>query len=80
MAFILVTGDDVMPAEHREQIGDLGMTVATIGGRIPDDPSKIEAWKRDSVHRWAHVMANQEAATIRRYNPKGHRLWTQRRR
>jgi hypothetical protein len=32
-------------------------------------------WERDIVHRWAHVMEQQERSTVRRYWPGTHVAW-----
>jgi hypothetical protein len=78
--FVLVTGDDNMPAEHSELIANLGLTIATVDPRWPSDPSEAqENWKRETVHRWAHAMAQQSVGSIERYSPSAHRLWRPRR-
>jgi hypothetical protein len=76
---VLVTADDDMPLEHGKLITKLGLTIATIDGRRkPGWPP--EAWKKETVHRWAHVMQEQQSGTCRRYSPSGHATWTERRR
>lgn len=76
---VLVTNDDDMPGEHERLIAKLGLTIATVDGRRkPDWPT--EAWKKETVHRWAHVMQGQQAGTQRRYSPSVHTTWTARRR
>jgi hypothetical protein len=56
-------------------------TVATIDPNYPDEyEDDVDAWRFDVVHRWAHVMEEQQANTRRRYSAKRHRLWTPRRR
>jgi hypothetical protein len=76
---ILVTTDDAMPGEHEKLLDKLGLTVATIDGRRkPGWPP--EEWKRETIHRWAHVIQVQEPGTCRRYSPAGHDLWRERRR
>lgn len=74
---VLVTGDDDLPGEHSELLQRLGLTVATVDGQR-DEGWRQADWKRETVHRWVHVMENQKDATSRRYNPHQHRLWTRR--
>jgi hypothetical protein len=57
---VLVTGDDDMPGEHGELIERLGLTIATIDGYVATGWGPAE-WKREIVHRWAHVMETQPA-------------------
>jgi hypothetical protein len=78
--FVLVTGDDDMPAEHAALIARLALTIATVDPRWPSDPPEAqEDWKRETVHRWAHAMARQASGSIERYSPAGHRTWRPRR-
>jgi hypothetical protein len=77
-ALILVTGDDAMPGEHSGLLAALGLTVATVDGRrLPDWGP--EEWKKEIVHRWAHVMNEQQAGTMRRYGLMRHGPWRPRR-
>src|SRR5581483_10788197 len=55
-----------------------GLTVAVIDGDHGNDELQ-DAWKRDTVHRWAHAMQLQLPATVHRYSPLAHRRWTRRR-
>jgi hypothetical protein len=74
--FVLVTGDDNMPDEHAEAIAaHPGTTIATVRPGNPHDPRQ-DAYEREIVHRWAHVIHEQEAGTIRRYSLRTHALWT----
>lgn len=78
--WVLVTGDDAMPEEHPDVIAEYRVTVATI--RPWDDVETEldqEQYKREVVHRWAHSMAVQPDATVRRYSLATHRAWTSRR-
>jgi hypothetical protein len=82
MPWVLLTGDDFMPCEHADLIGDAKATVATVDGewqaacaRGSADMTQQE-FKRDTVHRWAHSIAEQEAATVRRYTPWNNAPWT----
>lgn len=77
--WILVTADDRMPADHGTTIAEFGATIATIDPRAPASYWP-DQWRRDVVHRWAHVMGGQEGGSIRRYSFRWHRLWTPRRR
>ena len=76
---VLVTANESMPIEHEAVLAETGLTLAVIDGRHEDDPHQ-DAWKRETVHRWAHVREKQEAGTIRRYSPRGHAPWKRRRR
>jgi hypothetical protein len=60
---VLVTAQEDLP---REQAGALRRTRATIAIVHADG----EAAKRETVHRWAHVMAAQPPGTVRRYSPR----------
>ena len=60
---ILVTTDEDMPREHRGLLRELRATVAIVH-------AESEAAKRETVHRWAHLMAAQPAGTVRRYSPR----------
>lgn len=79
--WVLVTGDDLMPEVHAEDVAETGMTIATVR---PWEPAaterKQEAYKREVVHRWAHRMALQEPGELRRYSETAHRSWTSLRR
>jgi hypothetical protein len=77
--WILITGDDAMPAEHGKTIVNTRATIATIH---PERPVGItqDAWRRDIVHRWAHVFQTQADGDVRRYTNSGSRAWTARRR
>jgi len=78
-AWVLVTGDDRMPADHGDLIRRLGTTVATIDP-THDAEHTFDEWRRDVVHRWANSMQAQEQGTVRRYSLGWHRSWTPRRR
>jgi hypothetical protein len=84
LSWVLVTGDDAMPAEHGEQLERLRFTVATVDGRweplVRDGISTQDHWNHEVVHRWAHVMALQQPETIKRYSRDTYRRWTRRRR
>ena len=79
--WVLVTWDDEMPQEHETLIRQIQATIATIDGqweRICKEKGLArtqEEFKRDTVHRWAHAMADQEPGSIRRYSPLSHREW-----
>ena len=74
---VLVTNDDDMPGEHEALLDKLGLTVATIDGRRkPGWPP--EEWKKETVHRWVHVIQAQAPGTCRRYFVTGHDLWRRR--
>ena len=80
--WVLVTGDDFMPAEHAEKLAEIGATVAVVDGEwekacaMHEVERTQEEFKRDTVHRWAHSIEEQEAGTIRRYTPWRNDKWT----
>jgi hypothetical protein len=79
--WVLVTGDDKMPAVHPDVIQEVGATLATVDGRRP--PTYLDdedGWGREVVHRWAHLMEKQTPGSIRRYSAGGGRNWARRRR
>ena len=76
--WVLVSGDDAMPDDHGDVLAELGVTLATIDPRRPDE-SEEAAWRRDVVHRWVHAMQIQEPGTIRRYSATRHGSWRPRR-
>ncbi len=78
-SWVLVTGDDAMPAEHGPLIIETKVTVATIHPEHPEGVTE-HAWNMDIVHRWAHSMQDQEQRTVRRYHARTSQPWTPRRR
>lgn len=83
---VFVTADDSLPAEHAKVLGEVGGTVATVApfekGKWPVHPCTLtdeEAWKREIVSRWAHVMQEQPRRSHRRYFLNGGRQWRPRR-
>lgn len=77
--WVLVTGDDSMPAEHSDLFDRLRPTVATIDPRRPEGLLEIY-WRFDVVHRWAHRMQEQPPGMVRRYSLRGSAVWTVRKR
>lgn len=77
--WVLVTADDALPGEHSDAAAAVGATIATIH---PDRHPEwaLESWRREIVHRWAHVIQDQPAGTARRYGLQRHARWTPRRR
>jgi hypothetical protein len=79
--WVLVAADDKMPFEHSEAVNDTGATIATVDGAWENFCQRHslsltpEQFKRDSVHRWAHVMAEQPDREVRRFTPLSHALW-----
>ncbi len=69
-----------MPDEHGELVAELGPTVATLEpwDRV-DTTLKQEDYKHEVVHRWAHVMADQDSGSVRRYFLTTNREWIPRR-
>lgn len=83
--WVLVTGDDKMPYEHAATIARLGSTIATIDGEWEKCCAASgltlteDQYRKETVQRWAHVIAAQAEREIRRYNPIAHRPWKPRR-
>jgi hypothetical protein len=78
-SWVLVTGDDKMPAEHGPVLTETRATVATIDGIYPAELTEYE-WRTDVVQRWAHSMQLQPPNTVRRYSDTGSKVWRPRRR
>lgn len=79
--WVLVTGDDNLPAVHADVIQEMSTTLATVDARRP--PTYLgdeDGWGREVVHRWAHLMEKQSPGSIRRYSTGGGRRWARRRR
>jgi hypothetical protein len=77
--WVLVTGDDAMPAEHGPVILETEATIATIFPEYPEGVKEYE-WYTDVTHRWAHAMQEQEPRSVRRYSFGGSKVWKPRRR
>ncbi len=77
--WMLISGDDRMPAEHGDKILNAKATVATILNNYPEGMTE-HFWRTDVVHRWAHTMQNQSPQTVRRYSFSGSTVWTPRKR
>jgi hypothetical protein len=75
--WVLVTGNDGMPAEHPRVFERFNPTVATIDPRQPETVTEVE-WRTDVAQRWAHAMQAQDRGTVRRYSIGGSRIWTPR--
>lgn len=73
--WVLVTGDDRMPGDHGDVIVEVVATIATVDSRCPPGYG-LDGYRREVVHRWAHVIAEQPAGLVRRYSLQGHRKWT----
>lgn len=80
----LVTGDDRMPFAHADVVSKLKSTIATVDGewekycRSRGLGLSQEQFKQETVHRWAHVMADQSEGEVHRYSPSRNRIWTPR--
>jgi hypothetical protein len=77
-AVVLITANETMPVEHGSVLRRTGLTLALIDGAHAG--AHQDAWKRDVVHRWLHVIEVQESGTWRRYSVKRQGPWTRRRR
>ena len=82
--WVLVTKDDKMPDVHEKIIQSLKISIAITDSswekcclRNNLDLDQ-EAFIRESIHRWAHVISEQPLGEIRRYTPIGHGLWRSR--
>jgi predicted nuclease of predicted toxin-antitoxin system len=71
---VLVTADDHLPEDHAEMVASYKPTLAIIepGEDIPDELQ--DAYEREIVHRWAHLMHEQESGTVLRYRLNGRPL------
>lgn len=76
---VLVTNDDNMPSEHGALLSRSGLTLAVIAPRR-NRTFTIQSWERETVHRWAHLIATQAPGSLVRYTPFGHSIWRPRRR
>jgi hypothetical protein len=76
---VLITNDDNMPSEYQRLLLESGLTLAIVAPRS-DRAFTVQAWERETVHRWAHLMAAQSAGTFMRYTPFAHSHWRPRRR
>ena len=76
---VLITGDDHMPDHHAVVIDKLDATIAVVAPCAPHDPLE-DAYEREVVHKWVHVMHEQERGSIRRYHLRGSVKWTTRKR
>jgi len=74
---VLITANESMPIEHEDVLRGSGLTLAVIDGAHADVHQ--DEWKREIVHRWVHLMEDQEAGRWRRYSPKRHGPWRRRR-
>src|SRR6266536_2051994 len=63
---VLVTADDHMPEHHPADLTGTGITVATIDPQRPAHLAEKQ-WHWETVHRWAHRMAEQPRGTWYRY-------------
>jgi hypothetical protein len=76
---VLVTSDDNMPSEYERLLAESRLTLAVVAPRS-DRSFTVQAWERETVHRWAHVMATQPPGSLVRYTPFAHSGWRPRRR
>ena len=71
---VLVTSDNNMPSDHPKDVARV--TVAVVDPIRPHGYTLMQ-WRRDVVHRWAHVMQQQDPRTVKRYG-LSQRDWTPR--
>ncbi len=77
--WVLITADDALPDGHADVVARVRATIATINPER-EYGWQLEAWRREVVHRWAHVMHEQESGGVRRYSLRRHGVWRPRRR
>jgi hypothetical protein len=77
--WVLVTADDALPDSHADAVARINATIAIVN---PDREHgwPLEAWRREVVHRWVHVIHTQDAGSVRRYSLRRHSIWRLRRR
>jgi predicted nuclease of predicted toxin-antitoxin system len=64
------TGDRVLVTAQEDLPREQAATVARTRAAIAIVHADGEAAKRETVHRWAHVMAAQPPGSVRRYAPR----------
>jgi hypothetical protein len=72
-ASTLVTYDNKMAVVHRDSILKRGSTLAVIDSKGNRGGRRVEEYKREVIHRWAHRMASQKAGSRFKYNRQGRR-------
>lgn len=65
--FTLLTYDNKMPVVHRDSLIKRASTVAVIDSQADRGGLRVEEYKREVMHRWAHRMALQKAGTVVKY-------------
>lgn len=73
--WVLFTADDRMPFEHADAVAASGHAIATVDPRRTEGYARTMEWRREIVHRWAHMAQGQPAGVIRRYSLNSHRKW-----
>lgn len=79
--WVLVTADDMMPAEHADVIEEIEATIATIDGEwekccnAHDLNLTQDQFSKEAIHRWAHIIAALRPGEIRRLTPVSHTPW-----
>lgn len=83
--WVLVTCDDRMPFVHKDAVSRYRPTIATVDGEWEricakhDLSLSQDQFRHETVHRWAHAIAEQVAGEVRRYNPRAGQPWRPRR-
>jgi hypothetical protein len=67
-----------MPLDHGGTIEALAATIATVNPRRRGGYN-VDQWRREIVHRWAHAIHEQDAASVVRYSLSSKRVWRPRR-
>lgn len=73
--WVLFTADDRMPFEHAEVVAQVGVAIATADPRRAEGYNSTFQWRREIVHRWAHMAQEQPRGLIRRYSLNSYRKW-----
>lgn len=77
---VLITGDDAMPATHKNDLAKYGTTVAVVLPWSPETGLSESEWEHEIVQKWAHFMEEQQAGSVFRYSLATRRRWTFRKR
>lgn len=77
---VLITGDDAMPATHREELAKFKTTVAVVVPWNPDSGLGEPQWEHEIVQKWAHLIEEQPGGSVFRYSLVARRSWTLRKR
>ena len=77
--WVLVTADDALPDGQADAIRRVRATVAVVAAER-EAGWRLDPWRREVVHRWAHAIQTQPRASVRRYSLRDGGPWHPRRR